>query len=241
MLVLSHSVERNSHQIVLFSHQSTSVRLFNKIYYQTRYKKKITKFKDEMRERSRVRGIKQISNEASRKQCFAGNARNRKVGVRGRQGQVIGCLTLRKNRVRNRLHFWWLKWSREFRARWNREGYKVQGGRARGGEEVLAISEMAVKINEWKSSPSSSARCAEYSWPSGERAPAYGGTVQPMNRPTSPARAIRTDCWVNSSYICDCKKPPLFSGTTLLHYCGRALGECNDSEVPDMKRQSGDL
>lgn len=37
---------------------------------------------------------------------------------------------------------------------------------------VLAISEMAVKINEWKSSPSSSARCPGYSRPNGERAPA---------------------------------------------------------------------
>lgn len=56
----------------------------------------MTKFKDEMGERSRVRGTEQILNEAS---CSAPQAstRNRKVGVRGRQGQVIGCLTLRRN------------------------------------------------------------------------------------------------------------------------------------------------
>jgi len=37
---------------------------------------------------------------------------------------------------------------------------KVAERRGDGG--VLAISEMAVKINEWKSSLSSSVRCAEY-------------------------------------------------------------------------------
>lgn len=48
-----------------------------------------------MGERSRVRGTEQILNES----CSAPQAstRNRKVGVRGRQGQVIGCLTLRRN------------------------------------------------------------------------------------------------------------------------------------------------
>ncbi|TGZ57425.1 Uncharacterized protein DBV15_05801 [Temnothorax longispinosus] len=40
-----------------------------------------------------------ILTEASRKQCFARNGRKRKVGVRSRQGQVIGCLTLRRNRL----------------------------------------------------------------------------------------------------------------------------------------------
>lgn len=69
--------------------------------------KEIAKFKDEMREHFQVCGtIGRIVNEASRKRRFVSDARNRRVGVRGRQGQVIGCLTLGRNRVRNRLHFW---------------------------------------------------------------------------------------------------------------------------------------
>lgn len=92
----------------MFFHQSISPSVFTYLikFNITNDTKEITKFKDEMQER--IRGIEQILllNEASRKQCFASNTRNRKVGVRGRQGQVIGCLTLRRNRVRNRLHFW---------------------------------------------------------------------------------------------------------------------------------------
>lgn len=73
----------------------------------TRDTKEIAKFRDETRERSHVCGtIEQIVNKASRKRRFVSDVRNRRVGVRGRQGQVIGCLTLGRNRVRNRLHFW---------------------------------------------------------------------------------------------------------------------------------------
>lgn len=77
-------------------------------------------------------------------------ARNGEVNVSGRQRQVIRYLILRRNQERVALLV--IKVNPEIRVRRNCEDGDVRRGGKHGERGILAISEMAVKINEWKSS-----------------------------------------------------------------------------------------
>lgn len=80
----------------------------------------------------------------------SGNARNGEVNVSGHQRQVIRYLILKRNQERIALLV--IKINSGIRVRRNREDGDIRRGGKRGERESLAISEMAVKINEWKSS-----------------------------------------------------------------------------------------
>lgn len=104
-------------------------------------------------------------------------ARNGEINISGRQRQVISYLILRRNQERVALLM--IKVNLGIRMRRNGEdGEVVRRGGKRGERGILAISEMAVKINEWKSS---------LSLPLGRDTVNENqqATLQPMKRPAS--------------------------------------------------------